>query len=110
MRIAFRMRVNQGSEAEYEKRHNPIWEELQTTLLEHGVRTYSIFLDRETGDLFAYAEIEDLDQWKQIAETEVCRRWWDYMSPLMPCNEDNSPESKELKEVFHLERATDSSH
>ena len=102
MRIAFKMKVNEGMQAEYERRHNPIWKELEEKLLESGVRTYSIFLDAASGDLFAYAEIESLERWKAIAETEICRKWWSHMEPLMPCNPDGSPISLELKEVFHI--------
>ena len=60
MRIAFRMRVHPGHEEEYIERHNPIWPQLEALLKERGVCSYSIFLDRTTGDLFAYAEIDDL--------------------------------------------------
>ena len=104
MRIAFKMKVNNGNENEYERRHNPIWQELEKILLDYGVKTYSIFLDRETRDLFAYAEIDSLEKWNEIACTDICQKWWNYMSPLMLCNEDNSPVSKELREVFHLEK------
>jgi L-rhamnose mutarotase len=83
MRIAFQMTVATEHAAEYQARHNPIWPELEQTLLEHGVRTYSIFLDRSTGSLFAYAEVESLAAWEAVAATEVCRRWWRYMAPLM---------------------------
>jgi L-rhamnose mutarotase len=103
MRIAFKMKVNKGHEQEYEKRHNPIWPELEKTLIGHGVQTYSIFLDSDTGDLFGYAEIESLEKWNDVAGTDICRKWWDYMVPLMPCNPDNSPVSNELREVFHIE-------
>lgn len=106
MRVAFRMSVHPGQEAEYIRRHNPIWPELEATLKEHGVRDYSIFLDRTTGDLFAYAEIEDLARWQAIAGTDVCRRWWTSMAPLMPANADTSPVARDLEEVFHIE-ATD---
>jgi L-rhamnose mutarotase len=34
----------------------------------------------------------------------VCRRWWRYMRELMPVNPDDSPISRELREVFHVER------
>ena len=44
IRKAFVMSLNAGCEAEYEQRHNPIWPELERTLLEHGVTNYSIFL------------------------------------------------------------------
>ena len=107
MRIAFKMSVNKGCEEEYKKRHNPIWQELESTLIEHGVQTYSIFLDRESGDLFAYAVIESLEKWNAIANTDICKKWWDHMSSLMPSNEDNSPLSKDLEEVFHIEKTPD---
>jgi L-rhamnose mutarotase len=35
---------------------------------------YSIFLHPDTGQLFAYAEIEDELRWQAIAETGVCKR------------------------------------
>ena len=82
MRIAFRMKVNDGKESEYIARHSPIWSELEDVLKSHGVETYSIFLDRATNDLFAYAEIDDLEHWKAIATTEVCQKWWHSMAAL----------------------------
>ena len=67
-----------------------------------GVGRYSIFLDEETRDLFAYVEIEDEARWAAIAQTDVCRRWWRYMREIMPSNPDDSPVSRELREVFHI--------
>jgi L-rhamnose mutarotase len=104
MRIAFRMKVNADKVGEYIERHNPIWPELEETLKSHGVESYSIFLDRATNDLFAYAEIADLDRWNAIAQTEICQKWWHSMSPLMPANSDSSPVSADLIEVFHIGR------
>jgi L-rhamnose mutarotase len=102
IRKAFRMSVDQGQEEEYVRRHNPIWQELSDMLVAHGVRTYSIFLDRQTGDLFAYVEIENEERWSAIAATDVCRRWWRYMSEVMPSQSDGEPVSRPLPEVFHL--------
>jgi L-rhamnose mutarotase len=102
LRKAFRMSVHAGREAEYERRHNPIWRDLEETLLRHGVGTYSIFLDPATSDLFAYVELESEERWQAIASTEVCRRWWGYMKEIMPAGEDDSPLSRELREVFHI--------
>jgi L-rhamnose mutarotase len=101
-RIAFVMSVLPGHEAEYEKRHNPIWPDLADTLRAHGVRDYSIFLDPATRQLFAYALIEDETRWKEIADTDLCRRWWRRMGDVMPSNPDASPVSRDLSEVFHL--------
>ena len=96
------MSVNRGREDEYERRHNPIWPELERTLREHGVTSYSIYLDPETGDLFGYAEIEDEARWAAIASTDVCRRWWRFMREIMPANADDSPVARDLREVFHI--------
>jgi L-rhamnose mutarotase len=102
IRKAFVMSVNAGQEAEYERRHRPIWKELEDVLKAHGVHSYSIFLHPQTRQLFGYAELEDEKRWTAIASTDVCRRWWAHMKEVMPSNPDNSPVSLELREVFHL--------
>ena len=103
IRKAFLMSVNADAHDEYERRHRPIWKELEEVMQSHGVSNYSIFLDAETNRLFGYAEIESEQRWAAIAETEICRRWWKYMRDLMPANDDDSPVSRDLREVFHLD-------
>jgi len=102
-RKAFVMSVNPGHEVEYERRHRPIWPELEAVLKAHGVHNYSIFLHPATRQLFAYAEIESEEQWAAIAQTPVCKKWWAHMRDLMPSNPDNSPISTPLREVFHID-------
>jgi L-rhamnose mutarotase len=103
IRKAFIMTLKPGHQDEYEKRHNPIWPELQDVLKRHGVNKYSIFLDRKSDRLFAYVEIESEQLWEEIAETESCRRWWSFMKDLMLTNADQSPVAITLDEVFHLD-------
>ena len=103
LRKAFVMQVFPDQHTEYERRHKPIWPELETALKAHGVHNYSIFLDEATHQLFGYAEIESEAQWEAIAHTEICQRWWRHMRELMPSNPDNSPQSKSLREVFHID-------
>lgn len=103
IRKAFVMSVNAGHEEEYERRHSPIWADLQAVLKEHGANNYSIFLHPETRQLFGYVEIEDEARWAAIAGTAVCQKWWKYMGDIMPANPDNSPVSHELREVFHID-------
>ena len=105
MRRAFRMSVHPGQQAEYARRHQPIWRELEEALIAHGVRTYSIFLDAESNDLFGYVEFDSEERWAAVAATDVCRRWWRHMRELMPANADDSPISRPLDEVFHIERS-----
>jgi L-rhamnose mutarotase len=102
LRKAFAMSVHPGMEAEYERRHSPVWPELETVLKEHGAHNYSIFLDPETGALFAYVEIEDEARWAAIAQTACCHSWWQSVKELMPSHGDGSPVARPLKEIFHL--------
>lgn len=103
MKIAFTMTLRTGNEQEYQRRHSPIWAELKELLRSKGVTSYSIFLDPHTGVLFAYAEIEDLARWQSIADDPICRKWWDHMAPLMAVNDDRSPKSTSLEQVFDLD-------
>lgn len=99
---AFRMKVFPDQHAEYEKRHKELWPEMRQMLKEHGVISYSIFLDKETSFLFSYAEIENEELWKQITKTEINQRWWEFMEPIMETNPDKSPVSHKLPQVFEL--------
>jgi L-rhamnose mutarotase len=103
IRKAFVMTVNVGSEAEYAKRHNPIWPELVQILKDHGVHNYSIFFLERTRQLFAYVEVESEVKWAAIAATPVCPEWWRHKAELMPHNPDHSPIAEEILEVFHLD-------
>ena len=103
IRKAFVMSVNAGAEEEYEKRHRPIWPELEAVLKEHGAHNYSIFLHAETRQLFGYVEVEDEARWDAIAQTAICQKWWTHMKDIMPSNEDHSPVAVELREVFHID-------
>lgn len=102
IRKAFLMKLKPGCQTEYARRHNPIWPELQEVLKQHGASNYSIFLDKDTDNLFAYVEVQSEGLWAQIATTDECRRWWSYMKELMLTNPDDSPVAVTLDEVFHL--------
>ncbi len=103
VRKAYLMSVNPDQHEEYEKRHNPIWEDLHQVLKAHGVSSYSIFLDKETSQLFSYVEIKSEEKWKSIAETKACKKWWAFMKEIMLSNPDNSPVERELRQVFHID-------
>lgn len=88
---------------EYERRHNLLWPEMKEELKNHGVISYSIFLNKETNQLFGYLEIKDEILWEKMASTEINQKWWDYMKDIMDTNPDNSPISLDLKKVFTLD-------
>ena len=98
------MKLYEGMAEEYEKRHNALWPEMKEMIHNYGGKNYTIFLDKETNILFGYIEIESEELWDKSADTEICRKWWDYMADIMETNPDNSPVSIPLKNVFHLEQ------
>jgi len=101
-RTASKMKLLKGYEAEYKKRHDEIWGELKDLLKQTGISDYSIFLDEKTNDLFAYFTIEDDKKLNELPAKEIMKKWWAYMKDIMETNEDNSPASIPLKEVFYL--------
>jgi L-rhamnose mutarotase len=100
--FAFRMKLFKGKEAEYKKRHDEIWPELKALLKEAGISEYSIYLDEETNTLYSVLSIKDPQGLDALSQKDVMQRWWKYMSDIMETNEDNSPVSIPLKEVFYL--------
>lgn len=96
------MKLFNGCEDEYKKRHDAIWPELKTLLKETGVEDYSIFLDKETNILFGVLKVKDPLKLNELPNHPVMKKWWGYMKDIMESNEDNSPVSVPLKEVFYL--------
>jgi L-rhamnose mutarotase len=101
-RIAFKMKLFAGQEAEYKKRHDEIWPELTALLKEASVSDYAIFLDEETNSLFATLKVADKALLDALPAQEIMKKWWAYMGDIMESNPDNSPVSVPLKEVFYL--------
>ncbi len=103
IRKAFKMELRPGMAEEYRQRHEALWPEMRDMIRAHGGHNYSIFLDPETNALIGYIEIEDEAKWAESERTAICRKWWDYMAPLMAVNPDNSPVTHDIKPVFHLD-------
>lgn len=101
-RVAFKMKLFPGCEAEYKKRHDEIWPELSALLKQVGISEYSIFLDEETNSLFGFLKAGDQKLLDSLPAQAVMQKWWAYMGDLMESNADHSPVSIPLKEVFYL--------
>ena len=101
-RVAFKMKLFKGKEAEYKKRHDEIWPELKGLLKTTGIEDYSIFLDEETNILFGVLKVEDTLKLDELPNHPVMRKWWSYMKDIMETNEDGSPVSVRMSEVFYL--------
>jgi len=75
---------------------------LKSLLKTTGIEDYSIFLDEETNILFGVMKVDDETKLDQLPDHPVMKKWWSYMKDLMETNEDNSPVSVRLNEVFYL--------
>ena len=101
-RIAYKMQLYKGFETEYKKRHDALWPELEDLLKSIGISEYSIFLDETNNNLFSIMETNNPDLLKDLPSNPIMKKWWSYMKDIMETNEDNSPVSISLKEVFYL--------
>ena len=101
-RLAFKMKLNEGQKEAYKKRHDELWPELRKLLKDNGVSEYSIFLDEETGTLFAFQKVSGEGGSQDLSDNTIVQKWWDYMADIMEVNSDNSPVSIPLEEVFYM--------
>lgn len=101
-RIAFKMKLKPGFEKEYKKRHDELWPEMAELLKQSGVSQYSIFLDKETNILFGYLQRDTSLPNLQHPQHPVVARWWKHMADIMEVNDDLSPVTTPLDEVFYL--------
>lgn len=102
-RHAFKMKLKPGVAAEYQRRHDQIRPELAQALRAAGISDYSIFLDEETLTLFAVQKQTDNNTAAELPNHPIVKRWWASMAPLMEVNSDDSPQCRDLREVFHLD-------
>lgn len=83
------LEVRPGYEDEYKRRHDAIWPEMVEALREAGIRNYSIF--RHGLELFGYFETDDLgSSVAALRESEVNRRWGEWMAPIMKIDVDQA--------------------
>ena len=101
-RNAFLMKLRPGCEAEYKRRHDNLWPDLAAALKTAGISDYSIFLDEQTGYLFAVQKLAEGSTAAALPNHPIVKKWWASMKDLMDTNLDNSPVTTPLREVFHL--------
>lgn len=87
-KYAWRAKLLEGKKAEYIRRHNEIWDEMKKVLKQAGIENYSIWI--ADSDLFGYYECKfGVEYAARIqAESEVVKRWNEYMKDVMQMNTD----------------------
>jgi len=102
MIVAFKMKLKPGFEEEYKRRHGAIWPELSKLLKDSEISDYSIFLDNETNTLFAVQKVSGNSS-QDLGKNPIVKKWWKYMADIMDTNDDFSPVTTPLQQVFHLD-------
>lgn len=100
---AFKMTLNPGAAREYRRRHDEIWPELVDLLHEAGVSDYSIFIDEETGTLFAVMWRRKDHSLSSLPNHPVMQKWWAHMADIMATNDKNEPLAEDLPLIFHMD-------
>lgn len=100
-RMAFTMQLKSGFAEEYKKRHDKIWPEVVELLKKEGISDYAIFLNEATNTLFAVQHLSGSSS-QDLGSNPVIKKWWNYMADIMETNDDNSPVTIPLQEVFYL--------
>jgi L-rhamnose mutarotase len=106
-RVAFILRVKEGHEEEYIRRHREIWPQILDDLERARVHKMSIFMSGL--QLFLYMEVEDYAEAARVlGDSPESMRWEEYMAPIMEdaSGGDYDPQNAYpdgLPEVFYWE-------
>lgn len=101
--IAFKMKLLNGAHEEYQRRHDKIWPELISHLHEMGLTEYRIFLDLEDKRTLFAIQTRTIEYDEGLLRGHpIMKKWWDYMADIMLVDEDNSPISTLLYQVFYM--------
>lgn len=102
VRMAAYMRVKEGMEEEYVRRHASVWPEVLAGITRYGIRNYTIFMHGR--DLFSYYEVDNpAEVTRQAAADPINQAWQEYMAPLMDVGAGyREGATVYLDPVFHL--------
>lgn len=100
-RYAWKATVVEGKVDEYIRRHENLWDEMKAILKEAGICNYTIW--NVGNDLFGYYECELGVEYatKVQRDSEVVKRWNDYMKDILVMEMDPLTGAQPLmKQVF----------
>ncbi len=103
-RVAFRLRIKAGKEAQYAAAHRNVWPALLSKLKGVGISEYSIF--RRDRDLFLFMQVDDFEAaWRALDNDRSNLKWQQEMAKLFEPVLGLKPGEKfaMMKEVFYME-------
>ena len=102
-RVAFEMRFDPSKLAEYKRRHERVWPEMQEALVRTGWHDYSLFCGKD-GRAFGVFESDGSFEecCERMAREEVNGRWQREMAPFSATKEHPDAAAVELEHYFYL--------
>ncbi len=101
-RRAFMMSVDPDKKQECLDYVSKVSSDLTNQMKKNGIHQYSLFLDQDSCLLFGFLEYRSERGLETFTSSEECKQWWKETSQFIISNEDNSPISTDLQEVFRL--------
>lgn len=98
------LHLKQDRVDDYLKAHQ-VWSELLEVMRDAGMRTFSLFLQRESGLAVLYFEAEDPEESLQrLNETDVSRRWEESMEKYFEADSEDTSKGwgEWLEQYFYL--------
>ncbi len=99
--IALHTRIAEGHEADYDREHSRIPDELDTALRAAGVSSWRIW--RDGRDIFHLVEVEDSAAMrKQLATDPVNLLWHEHINQFLEVVDDYGGEDSGIRPVWSL--------
>jgi L-rhamnose mutarotase len=97
------MRLIEGREDEYQRRHDEIWPELVAALRDAGVHNYSLFRRGTTVIAYAECEPDGATAFGAVGATEVDARWAKWFEDVLAEHVGPDGGLIEAAEVWHMD-------
>lgn len=87
-KYAWRAKIVPGTEAEYRRRHDALWDDMRAVLKSAGIRNYTIWMSGN--ELFGYYECEKGVAYaaKVQSESPIVKKWDAYMQDILIMEKD----------------------
>jgi L-rhamnose mutarotase len=102
-RFCFRFAIREGTEAEYERRHDEIWPDAIDAIRSAGITNYSLF--RRGTTIIAYCECEPdaATAFALLGATDVSARWGEWLREIVVSLTGPDGKLVDHAEVWHLD-------
>lgn len=98
--VSFVLRIDPQHEAEYYKRHEQVYPELEAAFAETGIHRYHIYYHE--GTLFAFMIVDDYKRAMAFLDTHPANlKWQAYMSDLL-LPWENGEKAKNIHEAYRF--------